>query len=424
MADDQAQLELLESRMKLWEFARLQTNAVTTLDILLSDTFETWFKKWPPRAPHNLIGETPASAFYKSSGVELADLIRLGRKLWSMGEEGVVVFSRESLLNDSTCPAAVDLLIHNAALSTQQFRDKLSRERKTGNLTHRRYIFSQFPVLKLNDEKYIILRPHWVADRLCGTQLYWQAFSGFGGPEEARAQQLSGAMNYVFERNVDYLLRRVHKRAPQSFTLIKEKQMQEQWAKRSGPSSVCDWVLRAGNVCILLDATNHWLDFKLAQGLADEKHYVNDLAMAILKKVEQFSSTAKQLLLNGWDSTEIGPETLFVPIIIVPNAGLPLTAISDLDLARRSHPILNGSADHFTAPGILTWQDLQVVEGLCQHRNPSGLIELLTSWRSTCTWEFPVRLQTYLDQNGLDRPMGSYPSVGRRLLDQILERSE
>lgn len=421
LAGDQERMQDLESRSKLWEFARLQTNTAVLWDVILSDTYQTWFKKWPEHAAHDLIGDSPEIAFQNGTGVDLVELISLGRHLWLLGETGALTFTRDSLIESQFSEAVLGLAFGSASLAVQDYRSLIVKEREEGDVSNRRYTFGQFPILQLSDESYLILRPSWAAERFCGQQLYWQAFADFGGPRKAAAKQLSGAMDLVFERNVDYVLRRVHKKAPHSFDLINERQMQQAWRRSSGPPSVCDWALWAGDVCVLIDANNHRLNFSLAQGLADEGNYSEDLEKSTLRKIAQFRSTADSFRANGWDGSELGPGTLFVPIIVVPNAGLPMTSIGDVDLAKRAKPIFDGSDAIFANPGTITWQELQLLEALCDSRNPSGFIELVGVWRKSCTLSFPVRLQTFLDQSGLDRPIGKYPKIGRRLLEQKLD---
>lgn len=83
-------------------------------------------------------------------------------------------------------------------------------------------------------------------------------------------------MNYVFEATVDYLFRRVTRRARPAITLITEEQMQQAWKTGGNTPSMCDWVLVSGKYCLLVDATNHWLDEKAAQGFATEEDYRTD----------------------------------------------------------------------------------------------------------------------------------------------------
>jgi len=51
------------------------------------------------------------------------------------------------------------------------------RTRK-GDLAHRRYAFTQYPMLQISDDEFISLRPLWVLERFCGPQLYWETFFG------------------------------------------------------------------------------------------------------------------------------------------------------------------------------------------------------------------------------------------------------
>jgi hypothetical protein len=45
-------------RQMVSDLARMQTHAVTVPDVVLGDTFDTWFKEWSKSAPHDLIGDT------------------------------------------------------------------------------------------------------------------------------------------------------------------------------------------------------------------------------------------------------------------------------------------------------------------------------------------------------------------------------
>ncbi len=109
----------------------------------------------------------------------------------------------------------------------KQYRKQLARERKKGSLAHRRYTFSQCPLLEIDVDEFIVLRPAWVLDRFCGPQLYWQTFFDFGEEKDPRGEQFSQGMNYVFEATVRYLFRRVTRRARPATTLITEKEMQQ-----------------------------------------------------------------------------------------------------------------------------------------------------------------------------------------------------
>ena len=101
--------------------------------------------------------------------------------------------------------------------------------------------------------------------------------------------------------------------------------------------------------------------------------------------------------------------------MVVPNAGIPATVLSDVDFKLRSYSALGQLDKAVTSPGILTYHELQVFEGLCEHRAPKAFVEILAKWRGLCTQSMPVRPQTFLDIAGLDRPMGTYPKLARSM---------
>ena len=101
--DDEMVLREMQRQMLL-DFARMQTNAITLPVMVLGDTYDTWFKGWPPVAPHHLIGETPPVAFANATGVTLREFINLGLRLWEHAEKGNVEFTRSWLLDASVNP--------------------------------------------------------------------------------------------------------------------------------------------------------------------------------------------------------------------------------------------------------------------------------------------------------------------------------
>jgi hypothetical protein len=386
-------------------------------DLVLSDTFDTWFKAWPAVAPHDLIGETPEDAFHAATSVSLREVIKLGLKLWEQSKSGEVAFTFSSIAAAAEIdPQALDLMRNAVSLTVTEYRKQLARERKKGDLAHRRYTFTERPLIRFDDDAYLVIRPAWVLDRFCGSQLYWQTFFDFGMEKDLRGEQFSQAMNYVFESSVGYLFRRVSKRAGSAITLITEKEMQRAWAGKNVPS-VCDWVLMSGKYCLLVDATNHWLDEKAAQGFADVDDYTADVEETFInKKFQQLKSTIELLAKNGWEGCQFDDETVYIPMVVVPNSGIPPAVMADVDIKLRAHSVLGQLGKIVTSPGILIYRDLQVFEGVCEHRVPKSFVELLARWRVLCTQTMPVNPQHFLDLCGVDRPMGRYPNLARSLL--------
>lgn len=119
---------------------------------------------------------------------------------------------------------------------------------------------------------------------------------------------------------------------------------------------------------------------------------------------------------NGWANCGFDDDTICVPIVIVPNSGIPPAVTADVDLKLRAHAVLGQRGKFVTSPGILIYRDLQVFEGVCEHRIPKHFVELLARWRILCTQTMPVNPQHFLDLCGVDRPMGNYPPLARRML--------
>jgi hypothetical protein len=408
--DDEMVLQELRRQLP-YEFARMQTAATTVPHLVLGDSYDTWLKGWPESAPHDLTGDTPEQAFRNATKTPLREVIRMGLLLWDSTKAGDVAVSASSL-GSPIDPSALKLLKSSAVLPLKHYRKRLAKERAHGSLAHRRYTFTERPLIEIATGEYIVLRPAWVLDRFCGSQLYWQTFFEFGTEKTLPGEQFSQAMNYVFEDAVGYLFRRATRRAG-AITLITEAQMQQAWSKGGDTPSVCDWVLVHGNRCLLVDATNHWLDEKSAQGFADPEDYQADLEDTFVnKKFEQLKSTMKLLAKHGWEGCTFDQNTVYVPLVVVPNAGIPATVFADIDVKLQSGQF----SPNVRSPGILIYHELQVFEGVCEHRRPTEFVNLLEEWRRVCTGPMPMRPQTFLHLKRLDRPMGRYVHIAKRLL--------
>jgi hypothetical protein len=337
-------------RQMPYEFARMQTAATTVAHRVLGDTYDTSFRGWPQAAPHDLIGDTPEEAFLNATKAPVREVIRMGLMLWDRTKAGDVVVSASSL-ESPIDPAALKLL------------------RST--------------------------------------------FFDFGTEKTLPGEQFSLAMNYVFEASVGYLFRRATRCARSAITLITEAEMQQAWTKGGHTPSVCDWVLLWDNTCLLIDATNHWLDEKAAQGFADPEDYQADLEDTFVNtKFQQLQSTMKLLAKHGWEGCTFDQDTVYVPLVVVPNAGIPATVSADVDIKLRSGQL----GPNVRSPGILVYHELQVFEGVCEHRMPKAFVDLLEQWRRVCTGPTRMRPQTFLSLKRLDRPMSRSVNTAKRLL--------
>lgn len=121
-------------------------------------------------------------------------------------------------------------------------------------------------------------------------------------------------------------------------------------------------------------------------------------------------------MANGWEGRTFDDQTVFVPLVVVPNAGIPAIVSADIDIKLR----LGQLGANVTSPGILVYHELQVFEGVSEHRMPSRFVDLIAQWRTVCTGPTPMRPQTFLDLKRLDRPLSASIAVARQGLLQKL----
>src|ERR1700687_3058387 len=131
--DDEMVLRELQRQM-LPDFARMQTNAITLPVMVLGDTYDTWFKGWPPVAPHDLIGDTPPVAFAAATGVALREFISLGLRRWEHGKSGHDKFTKSWLLDASVNHDVIAKMQKTLSMPVAKYRKRLEGERKKGYL--------------------------------------------------------------------------------------------------------------------------------------------------------------------------------------------------------------------------------------------------------------------------------------------------
>jgi hypothetical protein len=97
------------------------------------------------------------------------------------------------------------------------------------------------------------------------------------------------------------------------------------------------------------------------------------------KKFEQLKSTMELLKKHGWEGCTFDDNTVYVPLVVVPNAGIPATVSADIDVKLRAGNL----GPNVRSPGILVYHELQVFEGVCEHRKPMAFANMTVRWAST-----------------------------------------
>lgn len=423
------QLELFREIM-VGEIANLHGNSPVKLETLMASTNNVWLRKWPGSVTDPRLGDSPADSFATANGIELLDVLTLGHLVAEGARAGILEFSRSSLVRAGATDQAVSFLLDHMSLTVAKFKQRLARDRRQGNVDDQRYTFTERPFLRVDADTVVLLRYQWGIDRFFGSQLYWQTFFMLGEPEPGSvAESFSLAMNDVFEETAAESLLGIVTASRSMTRLVRETEMQAAWAESpSRKPSVCDFVIPAGSFCIALDATNHHLDAQLAQGMASVDDYAEDVDKSLIRKCNQIAATIRQLRRRC--DYGVNSSTSFLPLIVVPEHGVPNLGTVEYDLQLRSRPIFAVTLAKVFAPTVITLSDLELLEGLAEHYQRGGpdICEVLIRWRREATIGGPMgptRLQEFVERAGLQRPIPKrILESWRSLQDRLKSRPE
>jgi hypothetical protein len=321
------------------EIASSLFNLPLKYEIVLSNSYDLWFTPWAPRSKTTGLGATPAEAFKIATGVDLLDVMRLGARIVKRSTaRRQVRFTRDELLAHGAARTAIEYLFANMALPLDDYKVELQGDREKGAIGHQRYTLTRFPFLALDDDTFVMLRHQWALDRLCGGQLYFEAWDSLNS--KALRERFKTAMSDAFEQFVGAILHRIFDKSPHLRQIVDEPEMQAAWEEKKGqPPSVCDWMLFGEGHCILIDATNHAVKEKAAQGLATWDECSADMELIFTEgKFGQLLSTIGLVKQHsGWGNEKVDTKTMFTPLVVVPDAGVVNGLLTQFDINLRGH---------------------------------------------------------------------------------------
>ena len=399
------------------EVASSLFNHPLKFEIVLSNTYDMWFSAWSPRSKTTGLGATPAEAFKIATGVDLLDVMRLGARIIKRSTDAHQVrFTRDELLADGAAEGAIDLLFANMALPLDDYKLKLQENRDAGAIGHQRYTLTQYPFLAVDDNTFVMLRHQWALDRLCGEQLFFEAWASFSSGSLSNRFKL--AMSDAFEQFVGGILHRIFDKSPHLRAIVDEDEMQAAWTEKKGQKpSVCDWMLFGEGHCIVIDATNHAVKKEAAQGLATWDEYSAEIEEIFTEgKFEQLLSTIDLVKKHGgWGNEKVDTKTMFAPLVVVPDAGIPSALLTQFDIVNRGRKAFGHLQPQVYAPGVIQVSDVQLLEGLAdwaqklaQLGNKPDMLDLIAAWRRSATVIGEGSLQMYLARRGWPRPLSDH----------------
>lgn len=398
------------------EVATALFNDPRKYQIVVSNTFDMWFSAWSPRSKTTGLGATPAEAFKIATGVDLLDVMRLGARIIKRSTDAHQVrFTRDELLADGAAESAIDLLFASMAKPLDGYRVELQKNRDAGAIGHQRYTMTQYPFLAVDDSTFVMLRHQWALDRLCGEQLFFEAWARLSRSLQNRFKL---AMSDAFEQFVGGILHRIIDKSPHLRIIVDEPEMWDAWTEKKGQKpSVCDWMIFGEGHCIVIDATNHAVKQQAAQGLATWDEYSAEIEEIFTEgKFEQLLSTIDLVKKHGgWENEKVDTKTMYAPLVVVPDAGIPSALLTQVDIVDRGRKAFGHLQPQVYAPGVIQLSDVQLLEGLADWGqklaklgNKPDMLDLIATWRRSATVIGEGSLQLFLERRGWPRPLSDH----------------
>lgn len=427
--------EMLEYAKKLIpdEVASNLFNMPQKYEMLLSNTYDLWFEPWAKRSKTTGLGATPAEAFQIGTGVELLDLLRLGNHIVKRSaDEHRIRFEREELIADGVSEAAIDYLVENMALPLDKYQAAMKKDREAGNIAHQRFTFTQYPFIAIDDNTFVMTRHQWAMERLCGPTLYHEAWFSLKNKSNGLGDRFKNAMNDAFEVFVGGILHRTALKGKGIQKIVDEADMQVAWKEqKSTTPSVCDWMMLGEGHCVVIDATNHAVKADAAQGLATFDEYAADIDKIYIEgKFEQLLSTIGLVKKHGgWGGEVVDGDTNFVPLVVMPDTGVPAGIITNFDIIERGRKMFEHLQPHVYPAGLVTVSDVQLLEGMADFAKkiPSGpkddrnMMKLIAGWRRAVIAEGDSSLQIFLHRRGFPLPLSDHILSNSRKVMVLLE---
>ncbi|MFW0790005.1 hypothetical protein [Gordonia sp. CPCC 205333] len=389
-------------------------NAPNKIEVLKADIWDLWYSHWSGRASDTL-GARPVDTFKMATGIDFDDYLRAGDTLAAAVAAGRTIVALDELSDN---PAVRDFVTANMGLDLAGFRAQLANDRARGDVGLQRYGFTRYPLLDLEDGTLLILRAQWAIERFFGDPPQFDVIAAFASRGDTHnTKRFNEGIKHQFEDTVGRIAARIAASSQRVSAVVNESELQAEWTQGRGQTpSVCDWVLRAGPVNVLIEATHHPVKESLAQGLADGQAYNEDANRVLTdRKFKQLASVMELIRSRGW-SGQPQPDAIFIPIVVVPNSGTPSSALSEMDNAKRAEPAFAPYQGRVARPAVLQLRDAQLLEGLGDYL-PGDVVNFLYQWRK---FPVPLSLGEFLELNNVPRPVPKHIFGAANRLDEQL----
>jgi hypothetical protein len=381
-----------------WMMDEIATRAFERVDsirALLAQTHDNWRRPWPADTAGPVVGESPADAFCDAMGFDLDDLLALGLQILDRAESGETVFQPEALIAAGADAAAVTFLQNNMSASIPVLKKDLARQNKRHEITQwLRYTLQRFTFVQMHDGGLLLIKPQFFKVRVFGGLIFWDVFTKLGGPDSINAVQFESAMAHVFEIRVGEEFKRMSAAAVpiDSAVCVHETELRRILRTSKNKPSTCDWAIASDSACIVVDANNRPLHQPFAERTGTVEEFRKDIGLNLIgdvpeaegknTKFQQLAATISGLRRTGGIPGKfvVDSGTEFVPLVAVPDAGLPYTEFVDHEVISRSKSIPELVTENVLPPALIKLSDIHLLTGLVEQcrTNP---FKILRNWR-------------------------------------------
>ncbi len=393
------------------------------LELLSASTEGIWYRDWSDRTSAKTkrdLADGPAAQWAEITGVDLDDFLSLGWLFYNLWKhEGFTRIEPTFFGRYTVAPAAVRFLMDHCTVSIADLREQLAQERSKNSSLWTRYKLQQTPFVRLDDGALLPIRFQYVIQRIFGDHLYLETEHMLRATDTKKADHYAEAMRNIFEERVGEVLQRICAYDESGETvLVEEDEMKRVWrTNKAKLPKICDYALFRGHGCVLIDANMRSLPQPFAEGDATIESLELEIEQRFTTtKFRQLLSTVELFMNRGWNRfrTAVTGRTRFVPIVVVPDAGIPgdiavenTVYTKAFDLVRKYNDNPNFYKVH--VPAILTWRDLLRLDGLAERG--IDIFVLLKRWRNIDPLgrygrePLPVPLSEFLDRRNPGSPM-------------------
>lgn len=149
-------------------------------------------------------------------------------------------------------------------------------------------------------------------------------------------------------------------------------------------------------------------------------------------KFEQLLSTIDLVKKHdGWSGEVVDGETNFVPLVVVPDTGVPAGIITNLDIVERGRKMFEHLQPHVYPAGLITVSHVQLLEGMADFakKMPSGpkddrnMMKLIAGWRRAVVAEGDSSLQIFSHRGGFPLSLSDHIQSNSRRFMKLLDGS-